>query len=100
MPTNAEVREQLTGPGGAFEVITDTVDGVAMKVYKDRPGSLRAIAELAAMRGEQTFLVYGDQRIDFGQFFQLANSASAALRDNFGFAHGDRLAVLSANNPE
>ena len=35
-----------------------------------------------------------------GTFFRLANSASAALRDNFGFAHGDRLAVLSANNPE
>ena len=23
MPTNAEVREQLTGPGGAFEVVTE-----------------------------------------------------------------------------
>src|SRR5690606_21398542 len=31
---------------------------------------------------------------------QLANNASAALLDRFGFAHGDRLAVLSANNPE
>ncbi len=100
MPTNAEVREQLTGPGGAFEVITDVVDGVEMKVYKDRLGSLRAIAELAAMRGEQTFLVYGNRRVDFATFFRLANSASAALRDNFEFAHGDRLAVLSANNPE
>ena len=52
MPTNAEVREQLTGPGGAFEVITDVVDGVEMKVYKDRLGSLRSVAELAAMRGD------------------------------------------------
>jgi long-chain acyl-CoA synthetase len=100
MPTNAEVREQLTGPGGAFEVITDVVDGVEMKVYKDRLPSLRAVAELAAMRGDQTFLVHGDRRITFADFFSLSNSASATLRDDFGFAHGDRLAVLSANNPE
>ena len=52
------------------------------------------------MRGDQTFLVYGDRRIAFGEFFRLANSASAALRDDFGVAHGDRVAVLSANNPE
>jgi long-chain acyl-CoA synthetase len=100
MPTNAEVREQLTGPGGAFEVITDVVDGVEMKVYKDRLPSLRSVAEIAAGRGDQTFLVYGSRRLTFGEFFGLANRASANLRDTFGFSHGDRLAVLAANNPE
>jgi long-chain acyl-CoA synthetase len=100
MPTNAEIREQLTGPGGAFEVVTDVVDGVEMRVYKDRLPSLRSVAELGAMRGDQTFIVYGDRRISFGEFFQLANNASAALATTFGLEHGDRLAVLSANNPE
>ena len=51
MPTTAEVRAQLTGPGGPFEVVTDVVDGVEMKVYKDRLPHLRAVAELAADRG-------------------------------------------------
>jgi long-chain acyl-CoA synthetase len=100
MPTTAEVRALLTGPGGAFEVVDEVIDGVGMKVYKDRLPSLRSVAELAAGRGDQEFLVFGSQRVSFGQFFELANSMSATLRGEFGFGQGDRLAVLSANNPE
>jgi long-chain acyl-CoA synthetase len=100
MPTTAEVRALLTGPGGAFEVVREVVDGIEMTVYKDRLPSLRSVAELAVGRGDQEFLVYGSRRVSFGRFFELANSASATLRDEFGFGHGDRLAVLSANNPE
>ena len=100
MPTNAEVRATLTGPGGPFEVVTDIVDGVEMKVYAQRLPHLRAVAEIAAVRGDdEAFLVYGERRIGFGQFFELANSVAAGLAD-VGIAHGDRVAVLSANNPE
>ena len=53
MPTTAEVRATLTGPGGPFEVVTDVVDGVEMKVYKDRLPHLRSVAELAAARGRR-----------------------------------------------
>jgi long-chain acyl-CoA synthetase len=101
MPTLAEVRDQLTGPGGPFEVVTELVDGREMRVYKERFGSLRPVAELAAGRGDdQDFVVFGDRRIGFGEFFRLANAASAALAGRFGIAPGDRVAVLSANNPE
>ncbi len=101
MPTTLEVREQLTGPGGPFEVVTEVVDGVEMKVYKDRLPNLRAVAEIAALRGDDDeFLVHGDRRVGFGEFFRLANSVSHALHDGFGVGHGDRVAVLSANNPE
>ena len=99
MGTRAEVRAELTGPGGAFEVVTDTVDGIEMKVYKDRMGSLREVLQAASLRGDEDFIVYGDQRISFGDFAQTANGISGALTD-LGVGHGDRVAVLSANNPE
>jgi len=100
MPTLAEVRTQLTGPGGPFEVITDSVDGVEMKVYAERLPNLRSVAEIAATRGDdEPFLVYGERRIGFGSFFELANSVAEGLA-GVGVAHGDRVAVLSANNPE
>ena len=100
MPTMAEVRATLTGPGGPFEVVTDVVDGVEMKVYADRLPHLRAVAELAAGRGDdEPFLVFGERRIGFGEFFRLANSVAAGLSER-GIGHGDRVAVLSANNPE
>ncbi|MEY2475639.1 MAG: steroid-24-oyl-CoA synthetase, partial [Actinomycetota bacterium] len=101
MPTSAEVQEQLTGPGGPFEVVTEEVNGIPMRVFKDRMRSLRDVAAMAAPRGdEQTYLVYGDRRIGFTEFVRGANSVSASLQDRYGIGHGDRVAVLSANNPE
>jgi long-chain acyl-CoA synthetase len=101
VPTSAEVQEQLTGPGGPFEVVTEEVNGIPMRVFKDRMRSLRDVAAMAAPRGdEQTYLVYGDRRIGFTEFVRGANSVSASLQDRYGIGHGDRVAVLSANNPE
>ena len=101
MPTSAEVRAQLTAPGGMFEVTTEEVLGRPTEVYASRMPSLRSIAEVALMRGdEQTFLVYGDRTYGFSEFVQAANSVAHALRERFGIAKGDRVAVLSQNNPE
>jgi long-chain acyl-CoA synthetase len=99
MPTSAEVEAMLTGPDGAFEVETAEVRGIPMKVFKSRMGSLREITNLARMRGDETFIVYGDRRISFGDFIDASDSVSATLLDH-GVGHGDRVAVLSANNPE
>jgi len=84
-----------------FEVVTETIDGIEMKVYKERMQSLRQVFELGTARGdEQTFVVYGDRRIGFGEFGRLANAVSRELAARHGVGHGDRVAVLSANNPE
>ena len=101
MPTNAEIKAQLTGPGGMFEVTTDEVLGRQMEVYASRMPSLRSIPEVAHMRGDdQTFLVYGDRTYGFATFVETANGVAHALRDRFGVTKGERVAVLSQNNPE
>jgi long-chain acyl-CoA synthetase len=101
MPTNAEVRAQLTGPGGMFEVTTDIVLGREQQVYANRMPSLRSVAEVGLMRGDdQTFISYGDRQIGFGTFITTANGVAHALRNDFGVGKGDRVAVLSQNNPE
>jgi long-chain acyl-CoA synthetase len=101
MPSLREVRATLTGPGGSFEISTESVDGVEMKVYRQRFANLREVAAIAAARGDaEAFIVYGDSQLGFGQFFGQANAASASLAETFGVVHGDRVAVLSANNPE
>ena len=64
--------------------------------------SLRVVAEIGrAARRQETFIVYGDRRIGFGDFVRRRQLASATpSRDDSGVGHGDRVAVLSANNPE
>src|SRR3954452_8024970 len=74
MPTAAEVKSQLTGPGGPFEVVVEDVRGRPMQVYKDRMKALRQICEIALGRGDQTFIVYGDRNVSFGEFLTTANS--------------------------
>ena len=44
MPTAQEIRAQLTGPGGPFEIVEETVEGTPMLVYKERFNDLRVVA--------------------------------------------------------
>jgi len=99
MPTAAEVKEQLTGPGGPFEVVTEEVRGRPMQVYKERMKALRQICEVAIGRGDETFIVYGDRSYSFNEFITTSYATSRGLQA-FGVGHGDRVAVLSQNNPE
>jgi steroid-24-oyl-CoA synthetase len=101
MPSAAEVRAQLTGPGGMFEVVTETVVGRPMQVYKDRMRSLAEIPAAARQRGdERTFLLYGEDRWGYGRFVDTANGVARELGERCGVGPGDRVAVLSQNNPE
>jgi len=100
MTSMGDVRAQLTGPGGPFEVVTEVVNGIEMKVYKDRMTSLREVPKAAINRGDQDFLVYGDKRWSYAEFVRQANGVARALARDAGVGHGDRVAVLSANNPE
>src|SRR3546814_13998622 len=63
--------------------------------------SLRSVAEVGLMRGDDvTFIAYGDGIYTYGEFMRTANGVAHALRDRFDIAKGDRVAVLSQNNPE
>ncbi len=99
MPTIHDIRAQLTGQGGPFEVVEETVDGEPMLVYKDRFNDLRVVASFAQAHGDKVFIVRGDQRVTYAEFLRNANSVSRRL-GHFGVGHGDRVAVLSQNNPE
>ena len=85
MTTLAEIRAQLTGPGGAFEVVTEVVDGMEMKVYKDRMPSLREVPKAAIDRGDQDFLVYGDKRWSYAEFVRQANGVAHTLARDAGW---------------
>ena len=101
MLTATEVRQQLTGPGGMFEITTKEVEGRTLQVFKDRLPSLRSIPELAIMQGdEKPFIVYGDRTCGFQTFVEAANGVAHAWKDRYGLRHGDRVAVLAQNNPE
>ena len=92
--------ESLTGPGAPFEVVTEPVRGVPMKTFKNRERSIREKIANVGLRGDVDCLVQGDRRISYREFTRGVWGAGAALRDDFGFRKGDRLAVLAYNSPD
>ncbi len=99
-PSYDETVVGLTGPGGPFEVVEETMQGRPIRIFKNRERSLREKVANVAQRGELDFLVQGERRISYGEFGRLVWGAGAALRDRHGLRHGDRLAILSYNCPD
>ncbi len=99
MPSLAEAAVQVCGPGGPMEIVVEPVLGVSTQVYKTRMASLRELMAVSALRSDVTFIVQGDRRYTFGDHDVAARSIAVALA-RIGVGHGDRVAVVSANNPE
>jgi long-chain acyl-CoA synthetase len=93
------VFEQLTGPGGPFEIVVEDVLGHPTQVYKERLRSLRELMDQSAARVDVDFLVQGEVRYTFGEHDSAARIVAASLAD-LGVEPGDRVALCSANNAE
>jgi long-chain acyl-CoA synthetase len=93
------VLAQLTGPGGAFEIVAEEILGIPTQVYKQRMHSLRELMEANAARADVEWLVQGDERYTFGEHDRLARVIAAKLAE-LGVERGDRVALCSANAPE
>ena len=101
MPTREEIEAQLTGPGGPFEIVEESVLGEVMPVFKDREPHLRAILEKSAAFGDAEYIVCDDgRRISFAEHAAIVASVAKGLRERFGVGKGDRVAILAANCPE
>ena len=95
-----EAVKSLTATGAPFELVTETVHGLPMRIFKNREKSLREKVASAGLRGETDFLVQGSRRVSYGEFARLVWGSAAALRDEHGLRPGDRLAILSYNSPD
>ncbi len=95
-----EVVAGLTGVGGPFEIVTETIRGLPMKTFKNREKSMREKVANAGLRGDAEFLVQGDRRISYGEFARQVWGAARALESDHGLQRGDRLAILSYNRPD
>jgi long-chain acyl-CoA synthetase len=98
--TRAEATARLTGPGGDFEIVRQTIRGVEVRVWKNAPRSLRDILASSRAHGDQTFLVYENERLTFSEHLRAATAFAHVLRESFGVEKGDRVAIAMRNYPE
>jgi long-chain acyl-CoA synthetase len=93
------VLAQLTGPDGPFEIVVEDVCGVPTQVYKQRMRSMRELMAQNTARLDVPWLVQGDQRFTYGEHDAKARVVAKNLAA-LGVERGDRVALVSANNPE
>jgi long-chain acyl-CoA synthetase len=90
---------ELTGVGAFFEVEQLQTKRGAMDGYKHAPQTLTEIIQNARGHGDQGFIVSGDTRLTFAEFFDRADRLRAYLQEN-GLNAGDRFAIAMRNNAE
>src|SRR2546430_3190153 len=98
--TIAEATAVLTAPGQIFELGEETVRGLPLNVWKNAPPSLRAVLEMSRGHGDQTFLVYEDERMTFEEHFRAVAHVATKLVDDYGVKKGHRVAIAMRNFPE
>jgi len=88
-------------PTTGLNITEKVIDGVPIKVYADRPLSLREVLRNAVSASpEKVALIYQDQRITYGEFSRRADRVSSALQKLCGIGKGDRVAILFSNTVE
>jgi len=96
----AQVRARLTGPGGPFELRTESVRGNDLPVYVNRAPSLRSLFDASLAFGDREYLVDEHTRLTYAQHHDSVLSLATALADRFGVGRLDRVMVLAANSPQ
>lgn len=97
--TLAAVRKKMTSPGEMFEVSTAEVEGQTLNCWKNAPATLRQVWEMAALHGDNDYLIFGEERWTYAQANAQVASLARWLTDN-GIGHGDGVALAMRNYPE
>jgi acyl-CoA synthetase (AMP-forming)/AMP-acid ligase II len=96
----ADLRAQLTGPGGPFELSVEDVRGLPLPVWKNRRMSLREWLDESRRFGDREYLVQGERRLTFAEHADAVEQFANVLAADFGVLPGDRVAILAANSIE
>jgi acyl-CoA synthetase (AMP-forming)/AMP-acid ligase II len=91
---------QLTGPGAPFEVNRVTIDGAEYRNYATMPENMGGYFRFMLKHADKEFAVYRDERYSFAESYAQSAALARALMDDFGVRPGDRVAILSRNNPQ
>ena len=99
----AEADAVLTGPGGFFEIVNETVGGIEMGVVASPHRNLRDLLAASVNHGGDAtarYYLFDDGRsATFAENIDHAAAVAAGLADRYGVTSGDRVGLLGANQP-
>jgi len=96
----ADAAAAVTAPGERFETVRLPIRGIEYTLFRNCPPSLRELFATARLRGDDTFLVYEDERWSFTDTMAAVDALGATLVERYGVTKGDRVAIGMRNYPE
>ncbi|MEO0437987.1 MAG: AMP-binding protein, partial [Pseudomonadota bacterium] len=100
MPALAKAISELTAEGAPFAVANTSIGGNSYRVYDSVPANVAEYFKFMLGHGDKDFAVYLNERYTFGEAYAQAAAFAHALQHDFGIEKGDRVAILSRNNPQ
>ncbi|GAB5414951.1 MAG: class I adenylate-forming enzyme family protein [Congregibacter sp.] len=94
------VVKQMTAEGAPFATTPVTINGHEYLAYANTPQTMADYFKVMLKHAEKDFAVYLDERYTFGETYQLAAAFAQCLQQDYGVQPGDRVAILSRNNPQ
>jgi long-chain acyl-CoA synthetase len=95
-----EAVRRFTAADGIFAVTEQQVAGVPQRVFTHAAPTILDILTSGRGHAGADFLVFGDQRWSFEQFFADVDALSAVLQHDMGVKPGDRIAIAMRNCPD
>jgi len=88
-------------PWGPLAITRANVRGHSLRVFKTLPPALGDFyRECTAEHGGRDALVFGDERLSFGEVQRQIDAFGAELMSTFGVQRGERVAIAMRNMPE
>src|SRR5271168_1920783 len=95
-----EAVRRFTAADGIFAVTEQQVAGLPQRVFTHAAPTVLDILSSGRGHGGADFLVFGDQRWTFDQFFADVDALAAVLQHDIGVKPGDRIAIAMRNCPD
>jgi long-chain acyl-CoA synthetase len=95
-----EAVRRFTAADGIFAVTEQQVAGVPQRVFTHAAPTVLDILTSGRGHAGADFLVFGDQRWSFEQFFAQVDALAAVLQHDMGVKPGDRIAIAMRNCPD
>ncbi len=90
----------LTAAGQPFALERVSVDGVEYQSYADMPANLGEYFQIMGLHGDKEFAVYQEERYTYAHAYALSAAFARGLVEQYGVGKGDRVAIVSRNNPQ
>jgi len=90
----------LMAPGAPYEVVSASVLGNEMRVFKNAPKNLADIFQVARGHGAAEFATLGDMRLTYDAFFDQADRLAGWLQNKANIKSGQSVAICMQNCPE